>query len=33
MAPRIPAGCEVKLFRVLAQSSLQDIRAHADRFF
>jgi hypothetical protein len=33
MAPRIPAGCQVKLFRVLAQSSLQDIRAHADRFF
>lgn len=33
MAPRIPAGCEVKLFRVLAQSSLQDIRDHAERFF
>ncbi|MCA1627149.1 MAG: GntR family transcriptional regulator [Acidobacteria bacterium] len=33
MAPRIPAGCEIKLFRVLAQSSLQDIRDHAERFF
>ncbi|HVF23529.1 MAG TPA: GntR family transcriptional regulator [Pyrinomonadaceae bacterium] len=33
MAPHIPAGCEVKLFRVLAQSSLQDIRDHAERFF
>jgi GntR family transcriptional regulator len=33
MAPRIPAGCEVKLFRVLAQSSVQDIRDHAERFF
>ena len=33
MAPRIPAGCEVKLFRVLAQSSVQDIRVHAERFF
>ena len=33
MAPRIPAGCEVKVFRVLAQSSLQDIREHAERFF
>lgn len=33
MAPRIPAGCEVKVFRVLAQSSLQDIRDHAERFF
>ncbi|HKV36139.1 MAG TPA: GntR family transcriptional regulator [Pyrinomonadaceae bacterium] len=33
MAPRIPAGCEVKIFRVLAQSSLQEIRDHADRFF
>jgi DNA-binding transcriptional regulator YhcF (GntR family) len=33
MAPRIPAGCEVKIFRVLAQSSLQEIREHAERFF
>jgi DNA-binding transcriptional regulator YhcF (GntR family) len=33
MAPRIPAGCEVKIFRVLAHSSLQEIREHAERFF
>lgn len=33
MAPRIPAGCEVKVFRVLAQSSLQEIREYAERFF
>lgn len=32
MAPRIPAGCEVKIFRVLAQSSLQEIRDYAERF-
>lgn len=33
MAPRIPAGCEVKLFRVLAESSLKEIHAYAERFF
>lgn len=33
MAPSIPAGCEVKIFRVLAQSSLQEIRDYAERFF
>jgi hypothetical protein len=33
MAPRIPPGCEVKIFRVLAQSSLQEIRNYAERFF
>ncbi|HEX5887082.1 MAG TPA: GntR family transcriptional regulator [Pyrinomonadaceae bacterium] len=33
MAPRIPAGCEVKIFRVLAQSSIQEIRDYAERFF
>jgi GntR family transcriptional regulator len=33
MAPRIPAGCEVKVFRILAQSSLQDIHDYAERFF
>jgi DNA-binding transcriptional regulator YhcF (GntR family) len=32
MAPRIPAGCPVKVFRVLAESSLKEIRAYADRF-
>ena len=33
MAPRIPAGSEVKVFRVLAASSLQEIRDYAERFF
>jgi DNA-binding transcriptional regulator YhcF (GntR family) len=33
MAPRIPAGCEVKLFRVLAESSLKEVGAYAERFF
>ena len=33
MAPRIPAGCEVKVFRVLAESSIKEIRDHAARFF
>lgn len=33
MAPRIPAECEVKVFRVLAESSIKDIRDHAARFF
>ena len=33
MAPRIPAGCEIKLFRVLAESSLQEMREYAERFF
>lgn len=33
MAPRIPAGCEVKIFRVLAESSLKEVRDYAERFF
>jgi GntR family transcriptional regulator len=33
MAPRIPPGCEIKLFRVLAESSLKEIRAYAEKFF
>jgi len=33
MAPRIPAGCDVKVFRVLAESSLKEVRDYADRFF
>jgi DNA-binding transcriptional regulator YhcF (GntR family) len=33
MAPRIPAGCQVKIFRVLAESSLKEIRDYAERFF
>jgi DNA-binding transcriptional regulator YhcF (GntR family) len=32
MAPRIPTGCEIKVFRVLAKSSLEDIRDYAQRF-
>src|SRR5690242_13025898 len=33
MAPCIPAGCEVKVFRVLAESSLREIGDYAERFF
>jgi DNA-binding transcriptional regulator YhcF (GntR family) len=33
MAPRIPAGCQVKVFRVLAASSLKEICDYAERFF
>ena len=33
MAPRIPAGCEIKLFRVLAESSLKDLRSYSEKFF
>ncbi|HJT66679.1 MAG TPA: GntR family transcriptional regulator [Pyrinomonadaceae bacterium] len=33
MATRIPAGCEVKVFRVLAESSLREINEYAKRFF
>ena len=33
MAPRVPAGCEIKIFRVLAQSSIKEIRDYAERFF
>jgi DNA-binding transcriptional regulator YhcF (GntR family) len=33
MAPRIPAGCPVKVFRVLAESSLKEIREYEERFF
>jgi hypothetical protein len=33
MAPRIPSGCEVKVFRVLAESSLKEIREFEERFF
>ena len=33
MQPRIPAGCEVKVFRVLAESSLKEIRDYTERFF
>jgi hypothetical protein len=33
MASRIPSSCEIKVFRVLAESSLQEIRDYAERFF
>lgn len=33
MAPRIPAGCDVKVFRVLSESSLKELREYAERFF
>jgi DNA-binding transcriptional regulator YhcF (GntR family) len=33
MAARIPVGCAVKVFRVLAESSLKEIREYAERFF
>ncbi len=33
MAPRIPAGCEVKVFRILADASLKEIREYGERFF
>lgn len=32
MAPRIPAGCRVKVFRLLAESSLKEIQSYAERF-
>jgi len=33
MAPRIPANCEVKVFRILATSSINEIREYAERNF
>jgi len=33
MSPRIPAGCEIKLFRLISERSLKEVRAYADRFF
>ena len=33
MAPRISATCEVKVFRVLAEASLKEIREYGERFF
>ena len=33
MAPRLPAGCEVKVFRILAESSLKEVREYAEKFF
>lgn len=33
MAPRVPAGCEIKVFRIIAERSLKEIREYAERFF
>jgi len=33
MAPRIPDGCEVKVFRLIAGSSLQELKDYAERYF
>jgi len=33
MAPRIPAGCQIKVFRVLAESSLKELKDYAGKFF
>jgi GntR family transcriptional regulator len=33
MAPRIPAGCPIKIFRVTADSSLKELKHYAERFF
>jgi len=33
MSPRIPAGCEIKLFRLISERSLKEVRAYADWFF
>jgi hypothetical protein len=33
MAPRMPATCAVRVFRVIADTSLQELRDYAERFF
>lgn len=33
MAPHIPAGCEIKVFHVLAERSVKEVREYAERFF
>ena len=33
MGPRIPAGCLVKIFRVTAASSLEELKDYSERFF
>jgi GntR family transcriptional regulator len=33
MAPRIPAGCGIKVFRVIAERSLHEVAEYAERFF
>jgi DNA-binding transcriptional regulator YhcF (GntR family) len=33
MAPQIPAGCEIKLFRVISDRSIKEVCEYAERFF
>jgi hypothetical protein len=33
MSPQIPAGCELKLFRVISDRSIKEVREYAERFF
>jgi hypothetical protein len=33
MAPRIPGGCQLKVYRVLSEASLREIREYGERFF
>ena len=33
MAPRIPSACDVKVFRIIADSSLKEMQNYAERFF
>jgi DNA-binding transcriptional regulator YhcF (GntR family) len=33
MAPKIPSGCVVKVFRIIADSSLKEMQDYAERFF
>jgi GntR family transcriptional regulator len=33
MAPRIPTGCEIKLFRLISDRSLKEVCEYAERFF
>ena len=33
MAPRIPTGCQIKIFRIIAEGSLKEIREYTERFF
>jgi GntR family transcriptional regulator len=33
MAPKIPAGCPIKLFRMISDPSIKEIKDYAERFF
>ena len=33
MAPKIPAGCSIKVFRMIAERSIKEITDYAERFF